>query len=611
VSDELVLEGGLVFDGRGGPGVVADVRVVDGVVVEVGPGPLARGPGAEVVDVRGRWVTPGFVDMHTHYDAELEVAPALTESLRHGVTTVLTGSCSLSLVLGAPRDLADMFCRVEAIPRDRVLPLLERVKDWDSPASYLEHLDGLNLGPNVACFLGHSTIRAAAMGLERSLTAGLRPDAAEWARMEGWLAEALDAGFVGLSISTLPWDKMDGDETATYRSRPMPSVFAGWREYARLASILRARGRVLQAIPNISTKLNVPLFFLLSAGLFFGRALKTSLLSMMDVRSDRLAFRLAGWIARAARWFLGADVRMQALPEPFDLWADGVDLVVFEEFAAGAAALHLRDATARRDLLADPAYRARFKRDWRRRFVPRAFHRDLSLAQAVACPDPTVVGRTFAELGRARGVDPIDAFLDLVVDHGPALRWYTVMGNDRPEWLQWIVSHPDVTIGFSDAGAHLRNMAHYNYPLRLLRLVRDAERAGRAFMTVGRAVERLTSELADWLGLDAGTLAPGRRADLVVVDPTALDASLEAIHEEEAPGMGLRRLVRRNDAAVPLVVVGGRVAWRDGAAADDLGARPFGRVLRAGAPSRARVAEDVAPARSAPLTSVSPVTRGG
>ncbi len=580
MSEVTWVEGGLLFDGRGGPGVPATLRLEGGRVAEVLP-PGAPAPGGRRLDARGCWVTPGFVDLHTHYDAELEAAPALAESLRHGVTTVVTGSCSLSMALGAPRDLADMFCRVEALPRERVLPLLERVKDWDGPAEYLAHLERLPLGPNVACLLGHSTIRAGAMGLERSVTRGLRPSRAELARMDGWLAEALDAGYLGLSISTLPWDKMDGDDAAAYRSRPMPSVFAGWGEYWHLARMLRRRGRVLQAVPNISTKLNVPLFFLLSAGLL-GRPLKTTLLSMMDVRSDRLAFRLAGAMARLARRLLRADLRMQALPEPFDLWADGMDLVVFEELGAGAAALHLRDPAARAALLADPAYRARFKREWRARWKPRAFHRDLALAHVIACPAAGLVGKTFAEVGRERGQDPVDAFLDLVIEHGAALRWYTVMGNDRPRWLEWIVRHPDILIGFSDAGAHLRNMAHYNFPLRLLRLVREAERAGRPCMTVGRAVERLTSELAGWLGLDAGVLAPGRRADLALVRPEGLTAELEAIHEAEAPGMGLSRLVRRNDAAVAAVVVGGRLAFEGGAPSPALGHEPLGRVLRVG-----------------------------
>jgi N-acyl-D-aspartate/D-glutamate deacylase len=571
---DRVVKNGLVFDGRGGDAVRADVGIVDGRIAAVGP----ELSGREELDATGCWVTPGFVDMHTHYDAEVEIDGGLSESVRHGVTTVLLGSCSLSMVMGDPEALADMFCRVEGIPRSTVLPLFRRIKSWDDPRGYLDHLDTLPLGPNVACLLGHSTMRAAAMGLGDSLS-GRRPTAAEMATMEGWLTEALDCGYVGLSISTLPWDKMDGE---AYRSRPMPSVFATWREYRRLNGILRARGRVLQAVPNLSTKVNVGLFLLESMGLV-RKPLKTTLIAMLDVPADRYAFRIAGAVSRLFNRAFGADFKMQALPEPFDLWADGVDIVVFEEFAAGTAAIHLQDAVARGELLKDETYRREFRRQWENRWLPRAFHRDLRRATVEDCPDPAVVGKTFAELAEARGVHPVDAFLDLVVLHGPKLRWTTVNGNDRPRWLEWILAHPDILVGFSDAGAHLRNMAHYSFPLRMLKRVRDAENAGTPFMTTGRAVQRLTSEIADWLGLDAGTLAVGKRADLVVVDPAALDERLEAVHEAPTPGFdGLNRLVRRNDDAVPYVLIGGRVACRNGVADPALGREKYGDVLRVG-----------------------------
>lgn len=582
-TPEILIKDGLVFDGNGGEGVRADVAIANGTVLAIGPG-LEAGPGTRVIDAAGRWVTPGFVDMHTHYDAEVEFDPSLHESLRHGVTTVLTGSCSLSMVMGEPKDLADQFCRVEAIPREVVLPLLERVKDWDSPTEYLEHLRTLDLGPNVACLLGHSTLRSAVMGMARSVEPKERPSEAELQRMEQLLDEALDVGFVGLSISTLPWDKLDGEEV--YRSRPMPSVFGSWREYRRLAKRLRQRDKVLQAVPNISTKVNIFLFLLLSAGLFVRKALKTTLISMMDVRADRFAFRIAGVLSRIVNTILRGDFRMQALPEPFDLYADGMDIVVFEEFEAGTAALHLTDQLARTELLRDPAYRKRFKRQWRRKLVPRAYHRDLRYAEVLSCPDASVVGKTFAQLGEERGQDGIDVFLDLVIEHGRELRWHTLMGNDRPKWLRWILQHPDILIGFSDAGAHLRNMAHYNFPMRMLKRVRDAEAEGQPFMTVGRAVQRLSSEVAQWLDLDAGVLAVGKRADVVVIDPAALDDQVEAIHEEPVPELnGLARLVRRNPAAVNAVLVNGRLAVEAGEPLPEVGRAPgFGQVLRAGEP---------------------------
>jgi N-acyl-D-aspartate/D-glutamate deacylase len=231
----------------------------------------------------------------------------------------------------------------------------------------------------------------------------------------------------------------------------------------------------------------------------------------------------------------------------------------------------------------DPAFRARFRKQWQNRWMPRAYHRNLRHSQILACPDASVVGKSFAEVAaeRGAGVDPLDVFFDLVAEHGKALRWYTVMGNDRPEWLEWIVRHPDILIGFSDAGAHLRNMAYYNFPLRMLKLVRDAEQEGRAFMSVERAVHRLTAELADWLGLDVARVVVGARADLVVVDPAGLDAELETLHEQPMPEFDdLPRLVRRNDRAVRCVLVHGRVAYAEGVLAPQVGReRGFGEVL--------------------------------
>jgi N-acyl-D-aspartate/D-glutamate deacylase len=172
-------------------------------------------------------------------------------------------------------------------------------------------------------------------------------------------------------------------------------------------------------------------------------------------------------------------------------------------------------------------------------------------------------------------VDPLDAFLDLQTEFGNDLRWYTVVANGKESNLEWIVSHPAAIIGFSDAGAHLRNMAFYNFPLRMLKRVRDAASAGRPFMTVEAAVHRLTGEIADFLRVDAGHLAVGRRADLVVIDPERLDSAVEEITEEDMVGFeGLRRLVRRNDDTVRAVLVNGRVAWESGSLADDLGHSP-------------------------------------
>jgi len=240
------------------------------------------------------------------------------------------------------------------------------------------------------------------------------------------------------------------------------------------------------------------------------------------------------------------------------------------------------DLADRRELLADPVFRARFKKQWSNPLAPKAWHRDLAEPRIIACPDPALVGRSFADVASERGIDPLDCFLDLQVEYGNDLRWYTVVGNERRSSLEYVVTHPSVLIGFSDAGAHLRNMAYYDFPLHLLKLVGEAEAEGRELMTRERAVHRLTGEIADFLGIDAGHLEVGRRADVAVVDPTTLDERLEAMTEDDMVGMpGLRRLVRRHDECVTTVVIGGRVAWHDGAYTAGFGdQRGYGRVLR-------------------------------
>lgn len=577
----IVIRNGTVYDGNDAPARCVDVLVgEDGRVTAMGPA-LDVPDGTEVLEARGCWVTPGFIDLHTHYDAELEVQPALTESLRHGVTTALIGSCGLSMVVGEPEDMADMFCRVEGIPRDTVLPLLEEIVDWKSPGEYVEHLRGLPLGPNLVAMAGHSTLRAHVMGLGRSLDARVRPDSDEMTQMRSLVEESVEAGLLGLSVNLLPWDKMGGER---YRSRPTPSVFARFAEYRDLAGVARARDAIFQAIPNLQTRWSIGPLLDMSRPRK-GRPLRTSLLTLMDAPPAMGAYRVMAALADRYNRHLGANVRFQALPTPFDLYTDGLENPVIEEFGAGTEALHLEDLDARRALLRAPVYRDRFAKQWGNKVASRAYHRDLSEARVVSCPDHSLDGRTFAEIAAERAVTPIEAFIDLQAEHGNDLRWYSVVANADPAHLEWIIAHPAAMIGFSDAGAHLRNMAFYNFGLRMLKRVRDAELAGRPFMSVQAAVRKLTSDIADFHRIDAGRLAVGSRADVVVLDPDRLDDSVEAIEEAEMPGFpGLRRLVRRNDETVRAVLVNGRVAWRDGAAASDLGtAHGYGTVLPLGA----------------------------
>ncbi len=576
---DTIIRNGRWFDGTGAPSAVRNIGIVGGRVAAVTPHPLDETGCPQVVDATGKWVLPGMIDIHTHYDVEVLGGPALPESVRHGVTTVLVGSCSLSAVHVGGEDAGDLFGRVEAIPREHVINAIDESKTWNNAAEYVAALESRPLGPNVASFIGHSDMRTATMGLDRATRKDTRPTSDEQAQMERMLTEALDAGFLGMSSQQLLFDKIDGE---TCRSRTLPSTYAKPRELRRLKSLLRRRDRVLQSGPDITNPINLVSQVAQSLPVLRDK-LKTSLLSAADIKANPFAIAALGPVARLVNRF-GADFRWQHLPVPFEVYADGIDLVVFEEFGSGAAALHLRDEVERNALLQDEGYRRRFRKEYDSKFGVRVWHRDFFDAQIVDCPDESVIGKSFGQVGLDRGgLHPVDAFLDLVVEHGTKVRWRTTISNHRPEVLKKLARDEGIQIGFSDAGAHLRNMAFYNFGLRLLRHVHDAERTGKPFMTVEQVVHRLTGELADWYDIDAGHLRIGDRADLVVVDPEHLDQSLDDYAESPVPQYAdLPRMVNRNDAAVNLVLVGGRTVVRGGVPTDLLGSARTGSFLRAG-----------------------------
>lgn len=578
MSYDTIIRNGRWFDGTGAPSAVRNLGIRDGHVVAITTDDLDETDCPQIVDATGKWVLPGMLDIHTHYDVEVLNGPALAESLRHGVTTVMLGSCSLSTVHIDGTDAGDIFGRVEAIPREHVIGAVEQHKTWTNCEEYIAALESRPLGPNVAAFIGHSDMRAAAMGLDRATRKDQRPTRSEQALMERWLGEALKAGFVGMSSQQLLFDKLDGD---VCRSRTLPSTYAKPRELRRLKSLLRRTGRVLQSGPDIGNPLNLASQLAQSLGIL-RNPLKTSLLSAADVKSNPYSIHALGPAARFVNR-LGGNFRWQHLPVPFEVYADGIDLVVFEEFGAGAAALHLRDEVERNELMRDEAYRRRFRKEYESKLGIRVWQRDFFDAEIVDCPDRSIIGKSFGVVGSERGgLHPVDAFLDLVLAHGRALRWRTTISNHRPEVLKKLARDSGIQMGFSDAGAHLRNMAFYNMGLRLLRHVRDAEKVGTPFMTVEHAVHRLTGELAAWYRLDAGHLRIGDRADLVILDPERLDESLERYAEETVEQYGgLSRMVNRNDDTVRAVFVGGRTVFVDGKPTELVGKKRTGRFLRA------------------------------
>jgi N-acyl-D-aspartate/D-glutamate deacylase len=191
VSYDTIITNGRWFDGTGALSAVRNIGIRDGHVVAITPHALDATDCPRVIDATGKWVLPGMLDIHTHYDVEVLVAPSLDESLRHGVTTVMLGSCSLSTVHVDGADAGDIFGRVEAIPREHVIGAVDEHKTWTNCEEYIAALEARPLGPNIAAFIGHSDMRAAVMGLDRATQKKQRPTPSEQAQMERWLAEAL------------------------------------------------------------------------------------------------------------------------------------------------------------------------------------------------------------------------------------------------------------------------------------------------------------------------------------------------------------------------------------------------------------------------------------
>ncbi|MEW6735888.1 MAG: amidohydrolase family protein [Acidobacteriota bacterium] len=565
---DIVIRNGKVFDGTGRPGRIADLAVAGERVVAVSE--HLDGVGRSEIDAKDNWVLPGFLDIHTHYDVEVEQYPGLDESVRHGVTTVLMGNCSLSLALGNEQDLLDLYCRVENLSRELLARWLKGKIVWHTVSEYYQHLETLPLGPNVATLLGHSNVRAQVMGLERSLREPHANDN-EIAKMRSIIEEAMSEGFLGLSIDMLPWHRMDGKR---HDNLSIPSQCAGMKEYRALADVVRQYDRILQSTPNALAKKSMLQLISLSAGLR-SKPLRTTIVAAVDVKADRKVYLLLTTLASFANRFLRANVRFQALAAPFLLYSDGIVSPVFEEFSAGIDALSVT-AEERKGMFADTTFRTLFRRDWERK-GSRAFHRDLADMWIVASPDPHHIGKSFAQLAAQQGKEAIEYFMDLITQYDDQVRWKSVVANDRETSRRYLLAHPFTLPGFNDSGAHSRNMAFHDGALQMLQQALNNPQ----WISIEKAVARLTSEPATWLGLEVGTLLPGKQADIVIINPEKLRSGLgDPIEYQDERLDGFMRMVRRSNGIVQQVLISGKVAFERGEFTRKFGRERFGRLLR-------------------------------
>ncbi|MGH6611101.1 MAG: hypothetical protein ACRECQ_12680, partial [Burkholderiaceae bacterium] len=314
--------------------------------------------------------------------------------------------------------------------------------------------------------------------------------------------QALDAGCIGISVDLVHWHKVAG----VYAGRSVPSHYADAREVRMLADLCRDRDAVFQVTPNPRNPLTFLLILSLAIGLF-RPPLRVTVLSALDMADHPQFWRLFPVTSFVVNRLLGGNLRFQTLSEPFAIYGDGPITPLFEEFETGVELNNCVNREQRAALWADPQFRACFRRDWLSRGF-RTFHRDPSRMTVVRAPDGALAGHTIGEIARERGQAGVDTLIDLLREYDVNLRWVAAGANERADIRQKLLAHPHILPGFSDAGAHARNIAFFDSAIALLR-----QAVQTRFITPERAIARVTSEAARWFNLDAGTLRVGARAD--------------------------------------------------------------------------------------------------
>lgn len=578
MSNTTIIRNGLYFDGTGEKGQQKDVVIKDNKIDAV----LDKAPsveGAKEIDATGHWITPGLLDIHAHYDAELEVMPALEESVRHGVTTVIIGNCSLSAALGKDKEIVDLFARVENIPA-KVLSewIIGNIK-WKNVREYYEHLDTLPVGPNIASFLGHSNVRMDVMGLDRSF---MQKNATEeeLKKMEKIVEEAMDAGYLGLSIDMLPFHRWAGVYSEKYLGFSVPSQRAAKSEYFRLSNVLRRRNRVLQITPNAVDKSSFLTITRLSQGGFFKKSLKTTIVAALDLKSNEKIYNLLKLLGFIGNDVLRADMKFQTLSVPFLNFGDGPVTPLFEEFPSMIKAIGMQEEE-RKKLFRDPEFRKQFIKEWNHKAAS-VFPKALKEMWVVNSPDASHIGKNFEQIAKDAGKEPVAHFMDLLAEYDTHIRWKCETSNHRESVRMELLTSKHCFPGFNDSGAHNLNMAFHDGGLHLLRqALRHPD-----LMPIERAIHRITKEAADYLGIDAGDISVGKRADLIIIDPTKLETDLntDPIEDYHEKFGGTYRLIKRSGKVVKHVFINGTEAYSNNGVVgfhEDLGKKKiFGQLLR-------------------------------
>ena len=531
MAHDLVITGGTVVDGTGAPARRADVAVDGDRITAVGDVD-ADGAG-RVIDAEGRLVTPGFVDLHSHLDAQVGWDPLMSSSCWHGVTSVVMGNCGMTFAPvrpGQAETLATMMESVEDIPASCILDGLSW--QWESYGEYLDTVDQLPLGINAGGYVGDVALRTYVCG-EAACEPDFEATPDQIAQMAALVHDAIEAGALGYSISRSLFHRVpDG--------RNVPGTWSAPEEFYGVAAPLGALGRgVLESAPRYNepdgtgSRVDEELAWMAEISCRTGRPFSFNLQQITSLGDHyRQVLQLCEEANRS-----GAQLRPQITPRSvgvlFSLAANTLidDLTSF-------APLKPLDLAGRLAGLRDPDVRARLVAEGAGKAVD-PFERMYLMA-----PDSVRYAYSDADsiagIARAAGVTPVEAYLDAMdASDGRALVNWPVM-NQHEDAIEELILSPVTILGLADAGAHATQIMDASQPTYLLaHWARDQQ-----LISVEEAVRMLTSDTADFIGYrDRGRVAEGAYADLNVIDLDGLGLDVPEI-AHDFPG-GAARFVQR------------------------------------------------------------------
>lgn len=564
---DIKIVGGTVVDGTGAPGMRADVGIRDGRIVAIG---AVNEPAGRTIDATGLVVAPGFVDSHTHYDAQVFWDPTLSPSCYHGVTTVMAGFCGFSIAPLTPEAatyLGPMLARVEGMPLKTLQQALSW--DWTSFGDYLSRIDG-RLGVNAGFMVGHSAVRRVVMG-ERAV--GQRATEDDIERMCALVGTSIREGAMGFS-STISPTHNDAD------GNPVPSRHASREELLALAGVVRHHeGTALELLPNLAFDDSM-IDLLVDYSLAGQRPVNWNVMSVngADAPTRKNVARMLSASDRARE--RGAEVVALMFVSSPGLRLNFHSGFVLDSISPRWAEFFRLAPSWRQALLRDPAVRNDLCEEARGHRNARVVDWDHYLLMETGCADHArFVGRRLADIAGELGGSSFDALVDLALaDDLKTSFMVNVPGEDAQTYAfrSELWQDDRTVVGASDAGAHMDMIDSFAFSTKLL------QKGVREYRVIGleQAVRQLTEVPARLFGLkERGNLREGWHADVVVFDPATVGHG-EVYTRRDLPGDEGR--LYADATGVPYVIVNGQLIVEGGR---HTGALP-GRVMKSGRDTR-------------------------